>query len=77
MSKKFNAFQPGSLAYLIVEAESIEDILYIIAPDEHYSPLKIVCKPNYNIDTVLNFVEANLSVGIKYEIVVESEEIIE
>ena len=77
MTEKFNAFRPGSLAHLIVEAEPIEDILYIIAPDEHYSPLKIICKPNYNINTVLNFVEDNLPVEIRYEIVVESEEIIE
>lgn len=77
MILKENPFRFGSAAYLNLEAEPIEDILYIIAPDEHYSPLKIICKPNYNINTVLNFVEDNLPVEIRYEIVVESEEIIE
>ena len=72
MSEKFNAFRPGSLAHLIVEAEHIEDILYIIAPELPEIPVKIICKPNYDIDSVLNFVNDNLEYGIPYDIVVEN-----
>ena len=68
-----NFFRPGSIAHMIREAEKYEDILYLIADAEQpHNPVKIICKPDYNIDKVMEFVNSSFPLSIDYEIVVEN-----
>ena len=49
-----NKFRVGSLNYLIVKADKVDDILYILYDDfEHF--INIIVKPNYNIDEIVEF----------------------
>lgn len=73
INKIYHPFPFGSLNYLNFEAELIDNVLYLVMPDNSFDSLNIVCKPNYNIDTILNFMENNLSFRVYYEIVVENE----
>lgn len=73
MILKENPFNPGSPAYLNLEAEKVEDILYLIMPDSPTDPLKIIVKPDYDIDTVLEFVRNHVPVAVYYEIIVEND----
>ena len=73
MNKKYNPFPFGSLNYLNFEAELIDNVLYLVMPDNSFDSLNIVCKPNYNIDIILNFVENHLPFSVYYENVVENE----
>lgn len=78
MMNNNNPFVFGSMAYLNLEASKVPDILYLIEPDitsEDYC-LKIVCRPGYNIDSIMEFVEEHLPMHIASEVIVESEEII-
>ena len=73
MILKENPFRFGSAAYLNLEAEKVEDILYLIIPDSLVDPLKIIVKPGYDIDTVLEFVKDHVPVAVYYEIIVEND----
>ena len=73
MILKENPFNFGSPAYLNLEAEKVDDILYLIIPDSLVYPLKIIVKPGYDIDTVLEFVENHVPIGVYYEIIVEND----
>lgn len=78
MMNNNNPFVFGSMAYLNLEASKVPDILYLIEPNRTSLDfcLKIVCRPGYNIDSVMDFVEEHLPLHLEYEVVVESEEII-
>lgn len=73
-----NPFVFGSMNYLIFEAKKVDDILYLIEPDITSGDycLKIVCRPGYNIDSIMEFVNDHLPIHIPSEVIVESEEII-
>ena len=73
MILKENPFRFGSAAYLNLEAEKVEDILYLIIPDSLVDPLKIIVKPGYDIDTVLEFVENHMPISVYYKIIVEND----
>lgn len=73
MILKENQFNPGSPAYLNLEAEKVDDILYLIIPDSLVYPLKIIVKPGYDIDTVLEFVENHMPISVYYKIIVEND----
>ena len=73
MILKENPFRFGSAAYLNLEAEKVEDILYLIIPDSSVDPLKIIVKPGYDIDTVLEFVENHMPISVYYKIIVEND----
>lgn len=73
MILKENQFNPGSPAYLNLEAEKVDDILYLIMPDSPTDPLKIIVKQDYDIDTVLEFVENHMPISVYYEIIVEND----
>jgi len=65
--------RPGSIAHMTLEAEKYDDILYIVADAEQpHEPVKIICKPDYNIDKVMEFVESNFTYGTPYKIIVEN-----
>ena len=68
-----NLFIPGSMAHLTLEAEKYPDILYLISPKDSFSPVQIICKPNYNIDKVKEFIDDNFTVTMNYEIIVEND----
>lgn len=61
--------QKGSIIYYNGVTEYYNDILRIEKSDNN--TLKIVCVPNYDIDSVLHFAKYELAVGVDYEIVVE------
>ena len=68
-----NPFRLGSIAHMTLGAEKYEDILYLIADAKQpHKPIKIICKPDYDIDKVMEFVESNFTFGMAYEIVVEN-----
>jgi len=69
-----NPFEFGSMAYLIFEASKVPDILYLIAPDtmSNDSCLKIVCRPEYNIDSIFRFVDEHLPIHLTSEVIVEN-----
>lgn len=73
MILKENPFNPGSPAYLNLEAEKVDDILYLIMPDSPTDPLKIIVKPGYDVDTVLEFVENHVPISVYYKIIVEND----
>lgn len=73
MILKENPFNFGSTAYLNLEAEKVDDILYLIIPDRGYDPLKIIVKPGYDIDTVKEFVENHIPFSVYYDIIVEND----
>lgn len=74
MILKENPFNFGSPAYLNLEAEKVEDILYLIMPNRGgFDPLKIIVKPDYDIDTVLEFVKDHVPITVYYEIIVEND----
>ena len=68
-----NPFNSGSPLYLNLEAEKVDDILYLIMPDSPTDPLKIIVKQDYDIDTVLEFVKNHVPVAVYYEIIVEND----
>lgn len=76
--KNNNPFVFGSMNYLIFEASKVPDILYLIEPNEASLDfcLKIVCRPGYNIDSIMDFVDDHLPMHMTSEVIVESEEII-
>ena len=65
-----NYFNFGSLNYLIVEADKVDDILYIMW-DKDEGTLKIIVKPNYDIDSVLDFRKNHVPLGIYSKVIVE------
>lgn len=73
MILKENPFNFGSPVYLNLEAEKVEDILYLIMPDRLLDPLKIIVKPDYDIDTVLEFAKNHVPITVYYEIIVEND----
>ena len=73
MILKENPFNPGSPAYLNLEAEKVDDILYLIIPDSPTDPLKIIVKQDYDIDTVLEFVKNHMPISVYYKIIVEND----
>ena len=73
MILKENPFNFGSPLYLNLEAEKVDDILYLILPDGPSDSLKIIVKPGYDIDTVLEFVKDYVPVAVYYEIIVEND----
>ena len=73
MIVKENPFTFGSPLYLKLEAEKVDDILYLIMPDSPTDPLKIIVKQDYDIDTVLEFVKNHVPVAVYYEIIVEND----
>ena len=62
--------QKGSLMHYNFLIKKYNDILYLEVIKKRNSKLRIVCKPNYNIDDVLKFTK-ELVLGLDYEIVVE------
>lgn len=68
-----NPFNFGSPLYLNLEAEKVDDILYLIMPDSPTDPLEIIVKQDYDIDTVLEFVKNHVPVAVYYEIIVEND----
>ena len=42
-------------------------------PDSPTDPLKIIVKPDYDIDTVLEFVKKHEPISVYYEIIVEND----
>ena len=73
MIVKENPFTFGSPLYLKLEAEKVDDILYLIMPDSPTDPLEIIVKQDYDIDTVLEFVKNHVPVAVYYEIIVEND----
>jgi len=73
MIVKENPFNFGSPLYLNLEAEKVDDILYLIMPDSLTDSLKIIVKPGYDIDTVLEFVKDHVPIIVYYEIIVEND----
>ena len=73
-----NPFIFGSMAYLNLEASKVPDILYLIEPNKTSLDfcLKIVCRPGYNINSIMEFVDNHLPMDMASEVIVESEEII-
>ena len=68
-----NPFRPGSIAHMTLEAEKYDDILYLVADAESpFEPVKIICKPDYNISKVQDFIESNFTYGMNYEVIVEN-----
>ena len=65
-----NKFRVGSLNYLIVKADKVDDILYILYDDfEHF--INIIVKPNYNIDEIVEFQNRYIPITISTKIIVE------
>ena len=72
MTKQHFLHRNGTLQKLQEQAEHIDDILYIkekIIP----SSITIGCRPDYDIDTVKEFINNNLPDGIDYHIIAEVE----
>ena len=66
-------FMHGSMAHLLYEARKYDDILYIVADvKQPYCPIKIVCKPNYSVEQVKQFIDKTMLVSMEYEVVVEN-----
>jgi len=68
-----NYFNFGSLNYLIVEADKVDDILYVMRDRDEFGLafLKIIVKPNYDIDAILEFIREHVALSTTYEIIVE------
>lgn len=65
-----NYFRFGTLNYLIVEADKVDDILYIMW-DKDERTLKIIVKPNYDIGSVLDFRKNHVPYEIYSKVIVE------
>lgn len=62
----------GSMNYTTLMAEKYDDILYVIKSTEKpLIDIDIICKPNYNIEEVLNFTKEHLPLSVTYRIIVE------
>ena len=70
-----NPYPLGSVGYITVEAEKYEDIQHIQADIKKYphQPLMIICKPDYNKEKVMEFIEDNIPLGTSYEIIVQKD----
>ena len=64
-------FAEGGLRYYEILSRQYEDIHRVeLIRESPFSKLRIVCKPDYNVDSVLDFV-GELFLGLDYEVVVE------
>ena len=66
---RINNCHIGSIVYYNEIIKFYKDILYVEITEA--SKLKIVCIPDYDADTVNEFIENELMIGVEYEIVVE------
>lgn len=64
--------QKGSLMHYNYLARDYPDILHLEREHDSLTKLRIVVKPGYDIDNVLDFCR-NLVLGLDYEVVVEDE----
>lgn len=71
MTEKELRFAKGSLAHLQLLSKDYDDIIDV---RESVEPCKItvLCKPNYNIDQILEFLQ-NLQLAVDFEIIVQEE----
>ena len=67
-----NPFQLGSMAHIIYESKKYDDILYVMNTGQLDYSIKIVCKPNYSVDQVKQFIDNTMLISMDYEVVVEN-----
>ena len=70
--KMRNPFRPGCLSYIEFEAQRNDNIFYITYDESEYPILvKIIVKPNYDIDSILDFCDNYIPLGIYHQVIVE------
>lgn len=70
---KSNPYNFGSINYLIFESSKIKDIKYITTDKDEYgfTYLKIIVKPNYDIDMIQKFIYDHVPINIQTAVIVE------